>query len=297
MDHVKALLVKGLLHTSSMLPLEGVRAMGRSIAHLSWLANSSARRVTERNIALVYPELSAAEREQLARNSLAATAELAAEMGHIWTRGWDWTCRHILQVHGEELVYKAKAQGRGVIVLAPHLGNWEIAGLYLATLGPTVALYEPPQLAALDELIRNGRQASGSTLVPTDSRGLARLLKSVRKGHFSGILPDQCPRDVNSGLNSEFMGIRCFTGTLASNMIRRTGAIALFSVAFRVRGGWELCYLPAEDAIYDEDTAISVAALNRGVAACVARHPEQYQWEYKRFKVRPKEGPGVYADL
>ncbi len=297
MDRFKALLVKALLHTTASLPLTTARGLARALARIYWPFNGGSRRVTERNLALVYPDMSAARRQQLARASLAATAELAAEMGHVWTRGWGWTRDHILRVDNEHLVREARAAGRGVIVMSPHLGNWEVVGLHLASLGPTVSLYEPPQLAALDDMIRRARQASGGTLVPTDSRGLARLLKSVRGGHISGILPDQCPRDVNSGMNSEFMGVRCFTGTLASNMIRRTGAVALFGIALRVDGGWIVRYLPTEEAIHDEDTAVSLAALNRGVAACLTEHPEQYQWEYKRFKVRPKEGPGVYADL
>ncbi len=297
MDQFKALLVKALLRLTASLPLNTARGLARTVAGLFWYCHSSSRRVIERNLALVYPEMPAPEREQLARASLAATAELAAEMGHVWIRGWDWTRQHILRVENAHLVQEAQAAGRGVVVMSPHLGNWEVVGLQLASIGPTVSLYEPPKLRALDDMIRHARQASGGTLVPTDSRGLARLLKSVRSGHISGVLPDQCPRDINSGLNSEFMGVRCFTGTLTSNLIRRTNAVALFGVASRVPGGWVVRYLPAEDSIYDADDAVSVAALNRGVAACLADHPEQYQWEYKRFKVRPKEGPGVYADL
>lgn len=297
MDQIKALPVRALLRFCACLPLGVARWLGRCAAALYWPLRGASRRVTERNIELAYPGLGARERQRLARDSLAATAELAAEMGHVWLRGWPWLRRHILAVEGEELVRDAQAAGRGVIVLAPHLGNWEVTGLHLATLGPTVSLYEPPHLNALDTMIRHARQRSGATLVPTDSRGLARLLKSVRGGHISGILPDQCPRDVGSGMNSHFMGVRCFTGTLASNMIRRTGALALFGYGRRVPGGWVVCYRPADRDIYSDDTATSLAALNRGVEDCLRDCPAQYQWEYKRFKIRPKEGPGVYADL
>lgn len=297
MDQIKALVVRALLRLCACLPLGLARWLGRAAAALYWPLRGASRRVTERNIELAYPTLPLPERRRLARDSLAATAELAAEMGHVWLHSWPWLRRHILEVEGEHLVHEARAAGRGVIVMAPHLGNWEVVGLHLATLGPTVSLYEPPQLAALDPLIRGARQRSGATLVPTDSRGLAKLLKSVRGGHISGILPDQCPRDVGSGQNSEFMGVRCFTGTLASNMIRRTGAVALFGIAQRVPGGWLVRYRAVDPAIYEADTAASLAALNRGVEDCLRDCPAQYQWEYKRFKVRPKEGPGVYADL
>ncbi|GAB3283499.1 lysophospholipid acyltransferase family protein [Parahaliea aestuarii] len=297
MDRLKALAVATLLRISALLPLGLARALGRGAAALYWPFNARSRRVTERNIALAYPNLTAAEQRVLARASLAATAELMAEMGHVWLRGWDHVRAHIVRVEGAEAVTAALAAGRGVIVLAPHLGNWEVTGQHLGTLGPTVALYEPPKLAGLGPLIRRGREHSGATLVPTDSRGLAKLLKSVRGGGISGILPDQCPADLGSGINVPFMGRPCFTGTLACNMIRRTGALAVFALAERVRGGWVVRYLPAEDAIYDADDPLSLAALNRGVETCLSYCPAQYQWEYKRFRVRPRQGPGVYAGL
>ena len=123
------------------------------------------------------------------------------------------------------------------------------------------------------------------------------MLRNVKRGGISGILPDQAPSELASGQNSPFMGHDAFTPTLACNMLRRTGALAVFGFAQRVPGGFILHYLPADEAIYDEDTAVSLAAMNRGVEACIQICPEQYQWEYKRFRVRPKQGPGVYDDI
>jgi Kdo2-lipid IVA lauroyltransferase/acyltransferase len=50
-------------------------------------------------------------------------------------------------------------------------------------------------------------------------------------------------------------------------------------------------FMPAEDAIADADPAVAVAALNRGIEACIAIAPEQYQWTYKRLSFRPSGGP------
>jgi KDO2-lipid IV(A) lauroyltransferase len=297
MNAFKATLVQLVLRFYSLLPLGLARALGRGAVTLYWPFGGRSRKVTERNIQVAFPELTRKEQARLARRSLCATGELASEMGHVWLRSWDHVKGLILEVQGDEAIRDAQRAGRGVIILAPHLGNWEILGLHLATLGNVVSLYEPPKLPAIGPMIEAARQRSGATLVPTDSRGLARLLKSVRGGDISGILPDQAPGDINSGENIPFMGTPCFTGTLASNMIRRTGALAVFGFAERIPGGFRLRYLPAEDAIYDEDTTVSLEALNRGVETCLRYCVEQYQWEYKRFRVRPKDGPGVYDDL
>jgi KDO2-lipid IV(A) lauroyltransferase len=297
MDALKATLVTAVLRLCSLLPLGLARALGRTAVRVYWPFGGRSRKVTERNIELAFPELTAPEQARLAKRSLCATGELVTEMGHVWLRSWEHVQGLIREVHGDNLVREAQAAGRGVIVLAPHLGNWEIIGLHLATLGKTVCLYQPPKLRSLGPMIEASRQRSGATLVPTDSRGLVRLLKSVKGGDISGILPDQAPADVNSGQNAPFMGRPCFTGTLACNMIRRTGALAVFGFAERIPQGFRIHYLPAEEAIYDEDISVSLGALNRGVEACVRHCVEQYQWEYKRFRVRPRQGPGVYDDL
>lgn len=297
MDALKATLVKLVLRLCALLPLEVARAAGRVAACLYWPLGGRSRKVTERNIRAAFPELSVAEQAQLSRDSLCRTCELATEMGHVWLRSWDYVVGLIREVQGDELIRDAQKSARGVMVLVPHLGNWEVVGLHLPTLGSTVSLYEPLGLPGLAPMIAAARQRSGAALVPTDSRGVAHLLKSVREGHISGILPDQVPPGVHSGQNVPFMGVPCFTGTLASKMIRRTGALAVFGFAERIDGGFRLRYLPADEAIYDEDTAVSLTALNRGVETCLRYCVEQYQWEYKRFRVRPKRVPGLYDDL
>ena len=297
MDTLKAGLIKALLHLLSLLPLSAARWLGRLGARLYWPFGGRSRAVTQRNIELAFPELDRQAQALLARRSLMATAELAAEMGHVWLRPWDYVQTLILRVEGEQQITDCLATGRGVIVLAPHLGNWEIIGLHLGLLGDTVSLYEPPALAGLGPMIERGRQRSGATLVPTDSRGLARLLRSVKQGNISGILPDQAPADIHSGENAPFMGVPAFTPTLASNMIRRTGALAVYGFAERVPGGFVVRYLPVDDGIYDDDNQVSLHALNNGVERCLRYCVEQYQWEYKRFRVRPADGPGAYDDL
>lgn len=262
---------------------------------MAWHVGGTPRRVTERNIGLAFPELSAAEQEQLARQSLKATGELAVEMGFIWNRPWDQVRAHILEIVGEEAVREALVEGQGVMMLGPHLGNWEIVGLHIAELGESVALYEPPHMQQLDNMVRAARQRSGSILVPTDARGLARLVKSLKKGGIAGILPDQVPPVEESGENSLFMGVPTFTMTLASKLLSKSGARAFFGFAERIPGGFRLHYLPADEGIYSGDMQLSLKALNDGVEKCVRMAPAQYQWEYKRFRVRPRGPVDYYA--
>ena len=294
MDVFKSLTVKFLLFLMAILPIAAARTFARQLGRLIWFLGGRSYRVTCRNIELAYPELDGPEQSNLAKQSFLSTAELTGEMGWVWLRPWSKVHQRIMQVSGSELVTDALEDGRGVVVLAPHLGNWEVLGLHLGTLGQVVSLYEPVKLELLSTLIVRARQRSGAVLVPTNKRGIASLVKSVRAGHIAGILPDQVPTQSASGENVEFMGNLCFTGTLSSNIIRRTGALAVFGFAQRISGGFQIRYLPASEKIYSEDISESLVALNTGVEKCISYCPEQYQWEYKRFRTHPRELSQVY---
>lgn len=291
---MKALIVFFLLRLSAQLPLRWNRRIGRALGRMAWLGGA-ALRVTERNIGLAFPELSASEREQMARQSLLATGELAAEMGYVWNRPWTTVRAHILKVSGDAAVRESLASGQGVMMLGPHLGNWEVVGLHIAELGESVALYEPPHMQTLDDMVRRARQRSGTVLVPTDAKGVVTLVRTLKNGGIAGILPDQVPPVVESGQNSVFMGISCFTMTLASKLLARSGAAAYFCFAERIEGGFHVRYIPAPPEIYSQDLSQSLLALNKGVEHCLRHSPEQYQWEYKRFRVRPRTEPDYYA--
>ncbi|MEM1189086.1 MAG: lysophospholipid acyltransferase family protein [Pseudomonadota bacterium] len=292
---MKARLVAVLLSLAATLPLRASRALGRGLGRLLWWLNTAPRRVTERNILLAFPELDAEERNALARRSVLATGELAGEMGFVWRRPWSVVRAQIMEVLGEEAVLESLARGRGVVILGPHLGNWEVAGLYLATLGDALALYEPPHMQALESIVRGARERSGTRLVPTSTRGLGILVRTLKRGGITGILPDQVPPVVEAGENSVFMGIPSFTMTFVSKLLQRSGAAAFYAFAERVPKGFRLHFVPAGQDIYSEDLDRSLLALNEGVERCLRQCPEQYQWEYKRFRTRPRGPLDYYA--
>ena len=296
-ERALSLAIRTLLWLCSRLPLEWARGLGRWAGRRYWALDTRGRRVAERNIALAYPDLTADEQDCLVRTTLEETGALTAEMGHVWMRPWTETQDLILEVEGESDVRAALNSGRGVIVLGPHLGNWEVLGLHLATLGDMVALFEPPKIASLGPLVQFARERSGGQLVPTTPRGLAALVKSVKRGGISGILPDQVPDSDNGGLNVPFMGVPCATASLGVNMVNRSGAVAFMGAAFRIAGGFRVCYVPAPEALYSDDPEQALTAMNDAVEQLLRGRDAQYQWLYKRFRCRPKGDIDHYRNL
>ncbi|MBY6190819.1 lysophospholipid acyltransferase family protein [Microbulbifer agarilyticus] len=290
---IKGQLAAGALKLIGQLPLKWSRRLGGFTGHCAVATRANSLRVSRINLAHCYPEMQEKAREQLARQSVVNTAMTGFEVASLWRQSWSLAEDSIERIRNQQLLTEGVSEGRGVLVLAPHIGNWEIFGQYLATVGPTTSLYAPPKIEALDSLIRAGREKTGANLVPTNVRGVRALLKALKAGGIVGVLPDQEP-DLSGGEFAPFFGHPTLTMTLAYNLIQRTGCKVVFGFAKRLEQGFELVLLPAEEAIYSEEAKVSLAALNRGVEACIAEAPEQYQWEYKRFRRAPEGRTGLY---
>lgn len=242
------------------------------------------RHVTDVNLKAVYPNLSASERKALAHNSLRHSAATMLELGHAWMAAGDKVEAGILAVYGREKLDSAREEGRGVIVLAPHFGNWEVLNFWLSSHFPFTAMYEPPKIAALDPVIRHGRERMGASLVPTNPRGVAALLKALKRSEAIGILPDQEP-DWGSGVFAPFFNRDAYTATLLPKLVARTQARVVTGVALRIPGkGFEIHFLDADERVYSDIDVVSATGVNVCVEAAIALAPEQYQWEYKRYR-------------
>jgi Kdo2-lipid IVA lauroyltransferase/acyltransferase len=250
------------------------------------------REVTEINLAQVYPEQAAAERRRLARESLTHSTATMLELGFAWMGDPERVEASILAVHGRELLDEARAEGRGVIVLAPHFGNWEVLNFWLSSHFPFTAMYEPPKIAELDAVTRAGRERMGASLVPTNPRGVAALLKALKRSEAIGILPDQEP-DWGSGVFAPFYARLAYTATLLPKLVARTEARVVTGVARRLPGrGFAIHFLAADERVYSPDEAASATGVNACVEAAIALDPAQYQWEYKRYRkvIQQQEG-------
>ena len=270
-----------------------------SLWHLSRLAgplvhrfSRREREVTEINLREAYPERNETDRRRLARASLTHSAATMLELGFAWMGDPERVEASILAVHGRELLDEARAEGRGVIVLAPHFGNWEVLNFWLSGHFPFTAMYEPPKIAELDAVTRQGRERMGASLVPTNPRGVAALLKALKRSEAIGILPDQEP-DWGSGVFAPFYGRPAYTATLLPKLVARTEARVVTGVARRIPGrGFELHFLAADERVYAPDEGESATGVNACVEAAIALDPAQYQWEYKRYRKVVEEQQG-----
>lgn len=294
-DRFKSALAVFLVRLLACMPVGLLRGLAFCVAKILWLMRSQTRRVTEVNIAICFPGKDKAERDLLARQSLLETCRTGTEIPGALLNPRAESLARIRSVTGEALVEKAIDAGKGVIIIAPHIGNWEYLGLHLAKHFPLTNLYKPVKIAAIDELVMAGRLSNGYQLMPTNKKGVMGLLKVLKKGELTGILPDQIPEQAHSTVFAPFFNEPAASMTLVSNFIKRTGAIAIGGMAKRLAdGSFEIVYLPAHEDIYSQELKTSVTGLNKTIEALVLQAPAQYQWEYKRFRKGPEGKRYIY---
>lgn len=286
--------VLSLLRLFGYLPLPLLHGVGVLLGWLSCLVPNPNKTVTLRNLELCFPELDDSARRGLARRSLIEMAKTLMETPAVWLTSGERTLALVREVVGAELIEQGLKAGKGLIMVSPHLGNWEICGLYLARYGIT-SLYRPPRQDALEEMIRRARERLGARLVPTNAKGVRALYQALAQGGMIGILPDQDPRD-EAGAFAPLFGVPAKTMTLLPRLAQKSGAQVIFTFAERLPWGhgFRLHFLPAPAGIDSSDSVVAATALNQGVENCIRLAPQQYQWAYKRFRTRPAGEPSLY---
>lgn len=291
---LKERIAVGFIRVASYLPLSLSRALGSAVGVLMAYGNSRFANVTRKNIELCLPELSPLERERLAKRSMIETCQLAIEVPAVWLRDYQtWLKPKIKKVHNQGLLETELAKGQGVILVAPHIGNWEIFSGFMSEIAPMMVMFQPPEMTSVGDIMVAAREQQGGSLAPTNHRGVAKLLKFLRKGGLTAILPDQVP-EASGGEFAPFFGRQALTMTLLHNLQQRTGCRLVACYAKRVSGGFEVVFNEVDNSSYSDITDVALSGLNRTVEACVREVPEQYQWEYKRFKKQPVGTEKVY---
>ncbi|HIE40966.1 MAG TPA: lipid A biosynthesis acyltransferase [Thiomicrorhabdus sp.] len=289
------LILKGLIRLFSWMPYWLIQKVGTAIGYLLiWLPNSH-KTIAQKNLKVAYPNLNASEQHQLVKQTLIALGKVTSELGAAWCWRYEHLQPLLKEVKGQHLLDEAIAQKKGIIFLAPHMGNWELIGPIVSAQHAATFLYRPPNIPSVESFMVNARGRFGANLAPTNLRGVRTLIKALNHQEATVILPDQDP-GASGGVYAPFYGRPARTMTLVSKLIQKTDSTVLFMVLKRLPDAQGFClhYLAADPEIASSNELKATTALNRGVERCIQLAPEQYLWSYKRYRKPPKTMEDIY---
>ena len=263
----------------------GAGAVAGRIAHAAGLR----RRVTEDNLAAAFPEMDAGARGVLTRRVYEHFGRMAVDSLRLSASGPSALVPYVTGGEIVRIVKEALAKGRGAIILTGHLGNWELAGAYLAATGfPVAAVVKPPSNPYLARHTEQVRLRLGIESVDMPDAKTA-IPQALRRNRAVGLVADQGA--LRSNIWAPFFGRPTKTPAGPGLFAVRSGAPVLFGVLVATPGGrYELMgEVLLEEAAGDvEEASRQIAVLFRKrLEALVRRYPEQYLWTHRLWKQQP----------
>ena len=278
-------LLMGLL---ARLPLRLLHAMGSVLGWAMYGLSPTYRRHLRENLALAGHDDRATRRA-----AIESAGRLLAELPAIWLRPRDEVAGLVRRVEGEALIDAARAEGRAIVFLTPHIGCFEVAARAAAARFPITVLYRAPKLRWLQPFIERGRGGDNVRLASADLSGVRELMAALTRREAVGILPDQVPGE-GEGEWTEFFGKPAYTMTLGAKLATRPGLACFLAFGERLpRGAGYVVHVRPLPAAQPGESA--ARHLNRALEALIRDCPGQYLWGYNRYK-RPKGAPTEPAD-
>lgn len=242
------------------------------------------QRTVLKNLTIAYPDMPAAQRQQLLKQNLQQVCQSLLESFVLWKAPQAQAIALVQDCQNWHLVEQALKQQRGIIFLTPHLGCFEITSMYYAAHHPITVLFRQPKFAWLRKIMMQGRQQPGVKLAPANQRGVRLLLQALQRGEAIGILPDQTPSKAE-GEWAAFYGKPAYTMTLVSKLALKSQAQVI--MAFGERLANSQGYVIHLHALTTQQVS-TPALLNQAVQAQIEVCPNQYFWAYDRYKASRK---------
>lgn len=265
--------------------------LGAGLGRLAYVIAPARRRITEINIALCFPQLSAEQQKQVVQNTLRSVGISVVEMAvALW--GVDQKLADRYQLEGLEHITRAQEQGKGVLLVGCHFTTLDVAARLLSRHVKYDMLYrkDPNPLLAY-ELIRARESFAGEAIVRSDTR---KLIRNLREGHVVWYAPDQ-DFGADHSVFAPFFGVAAATVTGTARVAQLGKAVVLpFSHYRDERGHYRLVIHPPLEHFPCGDDVVDATRINHFFEEAIALQPDQYFWVHRRFKTRPPGEPRLY---
>lgn len=286
-------LILWVLRLLGRMPLRLSQWLGLLLGNVIWRFNPREKRTSLTNIQLCFPDESLQWQAKTAQQAFSNMVATMLESPRIWKCSQQQITARIINPEVLEATLAIYQKGNGLMLAAPHLGNWEVVGQLFGAHTTMTSLYRPPRIKKLSDWIKRARQTTGAELVPTNASGVKKLTKALAHGNCSGILPDQEP-ESGGGIFVPFFGHPAYTMYLLPRLVRKRKIPVVFIFAERVsHGKFKLHTEWQQDGIYDADVESACTTMNQQIESIIKRCPSQYNWAYKRFKSQP-DGRDLY---
>ncbi len=294
---VEYLAARSVLGFLGWLPHSWARAVSSVLAALAFSFWPRLRRVGLFNLRLAFPEWSDRERRRVLAGLFQNLGRMLADFAHF--PRWNLTnIERAIVYDGFEHYTRARSQGKGVLFLTAHFGNWELSSFAHGVVGyPCNFVVRELDNPLIGAFVNRYRSMSGGR--PIKKKDFAfQTLRSFKNGEAVGVLMDQNMLEPE-GIFVEFFGRLASTTRGPARIVRKTGVPVILGLAIwdaQLRK-YRLRFEPVEWIPHDDpekEILINTANFTRRIEEYVRRYPDHWLWVHRRWNTRPPGEPPLY---
>lgn len=193
------------------------------------------------------------------------------------------------EIHGWAYIQQAIDNQQGLLLITPHIGSYDLAGRYISEHlpFPLTAMYKPPKIKILDEIMQYGRVRGKGKTAPTNLQGVKQIMKALRAGEATIILPDHVPNpdEGGDGVWVDFFGKKAYTMTLVGKLAQVKNVQPLFFIGKRLENGRGFAlHIEPIMGEFNGDKTHDAQIINQNVEKWIQFCPTQYLFAYNRYK-------------
>ncbi len=296
------LAVQIIFGTLTLLPRKAAVWAGLLLARTLFHLLGSLRKVAFRNLKIAFPDLSESERKRLAKGSFENLGRMLGEISQ-FPKSTPESIGKLIDFRFDPATLaqyeEIKAQGRGVIILSPHMGNWELLVFAWAAIRePITYLARPLDNPLIEDLTIRLRTHFGNRPI-NKTNAVGAALTVLRSGGILGILAD-VNAHPKEGVFVPFFGVQACTSSGPALLAMRSDAVIIPVTCVWVEEEGRFVAKhgriiePVRTGNREADVLQITSDFTSEVEKLIRQHPEQWMWIHKRWKTRPPGEPAIY---
>ena len=275
---MQKLLLKLSFNAIALLPLGVMQILGAFLGLLAYIGSKQYRTLFRTQYEAV---VQSHQLPLVLWTAIANSGKLFSDCLWIWKNSQKAV--KLVEIQNWDVVESAINEGRGLVMLTPHLGGFEVIPRVLAQHFPATVLYRPPRQAWLNEVVEAERAYPNMEFVPTKLNGVRQMTRALMRGEAIGILPDQVPNG-KEGVWVPFFGRPAYTTPLPARLANRNHTPVLMFTAKRKSLGQGWLMEVTRLAPLSEDAVLAATEINQALEQAILKAPEQFIWAYNRYK-------------
>jgi Kdo2-lipid IVA lauroyltransferase/acyltransferase len=287
-------LVLSLMRVLHLLPFSLGCRIGELAGALWFYLDPRHRMITLSNLEMAFGrELSEAQRIVLAKRAYRTLGRVLMECLFLPSLTAE-AIQDYVSISGLRHFYEAEKEGKGVLILTGHFGNWELMALAFNLYGlPSAAVARPLDNPYLDRLVESLRTQYGNHVI-TKKGAVKEIMKLLAQRGRVGILIDQNV-STREGVFVDFFHIPASTTPILAALSQKTGApvVPVFIVPRKGGSGYVIEIGKPVSLINtgekEKDLIMNTALFTHIIEEYIRKYPHCWFWMHRRWKVRPED--------